>query len=276
MKKYYKIFNDSNTNLDDFNDSPLSKEKVSIIKNRLSKKINKRSSVSKKLIAVATVFIVVLSPIFTNERVLAHINNSIVNSINKIIGKYEDDKSTILYENKTSHKIIVYSSHNSETYENGMSVVDVGEKINKILNNMQLDSIHLNSKNPGYEDSYDYSNALIQNNIENFNESFLIDIHRLDGSTEAKKRSPDIEFILVESNPYYEECKDLSEKLVENIQKNSDLNVRIYSYKTGYLNFNQDLSPKALTVNIGDNYHSEESINEIIDVFSKALRDVIN
>lgn len=276
MKKYYKLFNDNNTNLDEFDDEPLSREKVNIIKNRVSKKLIKSNSISKKATAVAIILILLLSPALMNKTVLADINSSILISINKIIGKYKDDKSTILSENKASHEVVVYNSHNNEVYESGMSVVDIGEKISSLLKNSEVDSIHINSKKPEYEDSYDYSNALIQNNIENFNESFLIDIHRLDEPTEINENNPDIEFVLVESNPYYDECRDLSEKLLENIKKNSDLKVRIYSYKSGYLNLNQDLSPKSITVNMGYSHYSKEKMNEITGIFTDALKDVIN
>lgn len=279
MKRDFKIFNNINTDLSEFDNKPLNIEEINTIKSRFHKKLKQRKKCSKGLVASVAIFLLLTSVTLTNETALANIiktNETILAAINKTIGKFKDDKSTVLFENKISHKIVIYNTHNDETYNNGMSVVDVGEKINKTLNEMNLDSIHINSQTIDYIDSYDYANALVQNNIKNIKNSFLLDIHRGIAPLESDKETPTFTFILSKSSEYFEENKKLAEMISDEIIKISELDVKIHAYNKGLSNFNQDLSPHSITLDIGNEESSSEDIEFAINVFSKALNNILS
>ena len=145
MKKDYKLFNKIDIYLDKYENESLTEKEIENMKNRFNNKLNRRNKNTKRVaVSVAVLVLILTASTLTNETALANIskaNEAIKTTISKAIGKYKDDETTKVFQEKVSHNVIIYNTHNFEEYKNGLNVTDVGESLNHSLNKIHIDSV---------------------------------------------------------------------------------------------------------------------------------------
>lgn len=218
------------------------------------------------LIGVITLAILITLGIFlnTSQKKVKDITKETISnietqtSIQKISSDYPSPSSPLTSD------LVIYNSHPDEGYPSGINVIDVGAYINDKLNQEELDSKFLkNQLSMDYENAYANSRKLVEENVQNYSDTILLDIHR--GASTSSDYQTTISFTLAQNNPNYKKNLVFLDKLIKSIKKNSDISPMIKTYKRGKDAFNQDLSDKALIVEIGNTYTSDEDIERCAD-----------
>lgn len=169
--------------------------------------------------------------------------------------------------------IVIYNSHPAEDYPSGMKVTDVGALINDKLIKEGLRSSFIKCKAPTeYTKSYETTRHLITQNVKEYSDTILLDIHR-DITENTKSDTRKILFVLAKSNPHYEANKKFVDRLLENTKNSSQVKSDILFYNTGIAYFNQDLSNNSTLINIGNNMSSDSDIEDCVNALVSALKN---
>lgn len=244
-----------------------------MIKERISM-IGKNKKFGLKSIVLGGVVVLGVSIIgLTSQKPTAELVSEEENINNKITNDLSEDNIKSIDSNldKSRNDIVIYSAHTEESYSYGEDVEDVGAILSTELNKKGLNSMFLeNNKSleSSYNKSFERANELIIENIEGYNEKILLDIHRAAGDS----NNDGIAIILSENNPLYEENKVFADTLKKEIKDIGIKNVGIYTYpKDMSKSFNQELSSKAIMIEIGSEASNKEQINTLIDGLASAL-----
>lgn len=178
------------------------------------------------------------------------------------------------YINEEKSKVVIYNSHVNEEYKDGYSIIDASMELDNKLKNLNINSTFLRCEKPSeYENSFENSENIIKNNIKDYSNSVLIDIHRLD----AFEENSDLEDIVIDlskNSINYEENLRFAENFSKEIESRG-IKARIVIYDEGINNFNLHLSKKSLFINIGDENMTNIKVNELMDVVSEAIMAII-
>ena len=226
-------------------------------------------------------------------------------SLNKIV-EYNDIviepevKTTIKKINKVEKKspiIYIYNTHDTETYNmpfvSDYSItpnVKIASLILKdYLNDYGIESYvekrsmkeYLNKNKLDYKYSYSASRKYVLDELKNNDYKILIDLHR--DSTKYKytlfekdnKKYARIMFVLGNNYKNYKKNESFMNNLNDRINKKyKGLSRGIYIRKNG--RFNQDLSDKAILVELGGVDNNLEEINNTLEIFAKILFEYIS
>lgn len=255
-------------------------------KKRLKERIkmigeNKKVSISK--IIVGAVVVIMLGAITLSSKVnkVEESNSNIKNSEKNANLGIVKGNDIILEDNVANNDIseakvnslnnvVIYNSHANEEYKDGYSVVDAGIALNNKLNELNVNSTFLQCKEPQiYTESYMNSENTIKENIENYLDYVLVDVHRLD-SEEETEYTEDIIIDLSKGSINYKENLRFAEVVSKELE-NRGVKVKIVTYNDGINNFNLHLSKKALFINIGDESMTEKDINELINKVGESI-----
>lgn len=173
-----------------------------------------------------------------------------------------------------SSNIVVYNSHPDENYEcaSNVKVTDVGALINDKLIKNGLNSRFINCALPkDYLKSYQNSREVITRNVKNYRNTILLDVHRDSGK---KIGSNTIIFVLTRKSPYYEKNLKFVNSIADYIKHSSNVKTSIYYYDYGILYYNQDLSNKSVLVEIGNDWSNDKDIENCVNAFVSALKNI--
>lgn len=239
----------------------------------------KKSSKRKVLIGILTVILTGIISLSFNymysEADSLNINSASKYSLNKLgnIQKKSDNKTTSI---KTA--IVIYNSHPDEAFSSGITVKDVGTLFsNKLIdqgNNTTF--IKCNLSQEEYSKAYEKTRNQIIHQKSDYDKSILLDIHRDSNDNPlAKEKTKTINLILAKGNPHYEKNREFAAHIQREIMQSlTGVKAEITTYKNGINYFNEDLSNKALVLEVGNERSSKEEIEQCINVFIKALNNV--
>lgn len=193
--------------------------------------------------------------------------------------------------------IYIYNTHDTEEYNsllsNGYTItpnVKIASYILKDhLNNINIESTvekrkikdYLNKNKLNYYGSYDASRYYLKDSLKNNNYKILIDLHRdsikKDKSTTTinNKKYAKLLFVLTTKHNNYKE----NEKFVKKL--NSILNQKYKTLSRGIMYredviFNQDLSSKAILLEVGGIDNTIEEVNNTLEAFSYVLKEYLD
>lgn len=148
--------------------------------------------------------------------------------------KNTDDKSNVTLNNsnklseektieKSSRNIVIYNTHADEEYVSGKKVTDAAALINDRLNKEGLNSKFIKCNPPKkYAKAYEASREIITNNVKDYVNAVLLDIHR-DISENPKSDTKKILITLAKKSPHYESNKKFAENLLKEINKSKSV-----------------------------------------------------
>ena len=222
-----------------------------------------------------------------NEIIIEPEQKEEIKKVNKIVKKEENNKP-IIY---------IYSTHDTEKYSmpfvSDYSItpdVKLADYILKdYLNDLKIESKiekrsmkeYLNKNKLEYKYSYSASRSYAKDELKKNDYKILIDLHR--DSTKYKytlyekdnKKYARIMFVLGHNYKNYKKNESFMNNLNDRINKKyKGLSRGIYVRKDG--RFNQDLSDRAILVELGGVDNTLEEINNTLEVFAKILYEYIN
>ena len=206
------------------------------------------------------------------------------------------------YENAISNPIIyLYNTHQTEGYQKSNnasynitpSVLMASYILRESLNDLGLPTIVetndiseiLRIHNWQYKYSYAASKILLEDaKSKNKNLRYFIDLHRdsmnhdvttttIDGKDYAK-----LLFVIGKDYDNYEENLAFAEKINAKIKTNYPTLTRGISIKGGSgVNgiYNQDISPRAILIELGGQYNNINEVNNTLEILAKSLFEVI-
>ena len=225
-----------------------------------------------------------------NEIIIEPEQKEEIKKVNKIVKKEEkkEDNKPIIY---------IYSTHDTEKYSmpfvSDYSItpdVKLADYILKdYLNDLKIESKiekrsmkeYLNKNKLEYKYSYSASRSYAKDELKKNDYKILIDLHR--DSTKYKytlyekdnKKYARIMFVLGQNYKNYKKNESFMNNLNDRINKKyKGLSRGIYVRKDG--RFNQDLSDRAILVELGGVDNTLEEINNTLEVFAKILYEYIN
>ena len=244
-------------------------------KKRLKERIkmigeNKKVSISKITVGVAVVIILGVITLSSGvNKVEAKANFAVENRKDFIL---TDNNSEV--RAKSSINVVIYNSHGDEEYKDEYSVIDAGMALNDKLNELNINSTFLKCEKPElYTEAYRSSERSIKENVENYSEALLIDVHRL-YSRQGNEDAEDIIIDLSKNSVNYEENLKFAEAVSKELE-NKGVKVKIYTYDEGSNYFNLHLSPKSLLINVGDEDMTEAEIDELMNKVSESIITVV-
>ncbi len=221
-----------------------------------------------------------------NEIIIEPEQKEEVKKVNKVVKK--EDNKPIIY---------IYSTHDTEKYSmpfvSDYSITpDVklaGYILKDYLNDLKIESKiekrsmkeYLNKNKLEYKYSYSASRSYAKDELKKNDYKILIDLHR--DSTKYKytlyekdnKKYARIMFVLGQNYKNYKKNESFMNNLNDRINKKyKGLSRGIYVRKDG--RFNQDLSDRAILVELGGVDNTIEEINNTLEVFAKILYEYIN
>lgn len=221
-----------------------------------------------------------------NEIIIEPEQKEEVKKVNKVVKK--EDNKPIIY---------IYSTHDTEKYSmpfvSDYSITpDVklaGYILKDYLNDLKIESKiekrsmkeYLNKNKLEYKYSYSASRSYAKDELKRNDYKILIDLHR--DSTKYKytlyekdnKKYARIMFVLGNNYKNYKKNESFMNNLNDRINKKyKGLSRGIYVRKDG--RFNQDLSDRAILVELGGVDNTLEEINNTLEVFAKILYEYIN
>lgn len=178
------------------------------------------------------------------------------------------------------NKVLVYNSDPDETYSNNENIKEYTKKLNKILLTQGVNSNYLdNNKTINKTETFKYSSELIKENIKDYKNYILIDIHNNNSNVNNLKSNRSIKIMLAENAPNFENNKELSELLLRELTKissNYKITCSIERIKSAEDYFNQELSNKSILVKLGSSYSTNNDIDNCNNALSTAIKNIVN
>lgn len=184
----------------------------------------------------------------------------------------------------------LYFTHTGEGYENAnVDVTDVGDYIFESLESFGVSTCVddtdvgeiLKSKNEKYYQSYDESRVLVEDVMATNNDlEYFVDVHRDSAPKENTTMSYDgkdyakLSFVIGGDNPNYEENMALANDLSDEMNKlvPGICNGVILKKGAGTNGvFNQDLSNKAILIEVGGVDNTSDELRKTSEVFANAF-----
>ncbi|MDQ0198334.1 stage II sporulation protein P [Neobacillus ginsengisoli] len=205
--------------------------------------------------------------------------------------------------------VYIYHTHSWESYlpllqqvsssspddavssNNGANVVEVGDMLAKDLAAKGIGSEHstidatekLHEKGWNYNNAYQYSRGLVQEAIASDQDlKFTIDIHRdsqrknITTTTINNKSYARLDFIVGEANPNFKQNLQLAKDLHAAVEKKyPGLSRGIFSKSKSLGNgvYNQDLSPRAILIEVGGVDNNLDELQNAMDAFADVFSE---
>ncbi|MBB6623549.1 stage II sporulation protein P [Clostridium gasigenes] len=183
------------------------------------------------------------------------------------------ENSNELTLGKVNSGIVVYNSHYDEDYMSGLTVIDAGEMlVSKLKENGLEAKLLKNTKTVAYVESYNESRNLVIEGVENYEDKMLIDIHRPAKGIKDEENRRVTKIILSKTSPKYEENKIFADTLINKFKVQGLVGtIVLYEDVTLLNDFNQDLSSKAIMLEVGSGASNKSDIEFCIQKISKAI-----
>lgn len=259
--------------------------KYDYIKSILYKSTNNSNNISSRLLYSSLNKIVSY-----NDMIIKTNENDTIKKVNKIINVEETkiDSKPIIY---------IYNTHDTESYTlpfiSDYSItpnVKIASYILKDhLNDLNINSVvekrtiksYLNKNKLDYSYSYQASRNYIRDELKKNDYLILIDLHR-DSATKKytsyekdNKKYARIMFVLGKNYSTYSDNEKFMNNLNDRINKNyKGLSRGVFIRKSS--KYNQDLSKRAILIEVGGVDSTLEEINNTLYVFANILNDYIN
>lgn len=259
--------------------------KYDYIKSILYKSTNNSNNISSRLLYSSLNKIVSY-----NDMIIKTNENDTIKKVNKIINVEETkiDSKPIIY---------IYNTHDTEGYTlpfiSDYSItpnVKIASYILKDhLNDLNINSVvekrtiksYLNKNKLDYSYSYQASRNYIRDELKKNDYLILIDLHR-DSATKKytsyekdNKKYARIMFVLGKNYSTYSDNEKFMNNLNDRINKNyKGLSRGVFIRKSS--KYNQDLSKRAILIEVGGVDSTLEEINNTLYVFANILNDYIN
>lgn len=212
------------------------------------------------------------TPITSSESIINDTSNE---SLSTIIKNLPSDNANSIVP--FSSDIVIYNSHPDEEYPSGINITDIAALINNKLVSQGLKSSFIKCKVPiDYSNSYESTRKILTQNVKNYSNTILLDIHRDDVSENIKSDTRKILFVFAKNNPHYEKNKEFAEYLSQNITNSNQVKSEIRSYERGPSSFNQDLSENSLLIELGNSMSNNGAIEACVNELVSALKDIKN
>lgn len=251
---------------------------------------NNKNELSKERIATKVVYDS-LSKIIDYDSI---INSSKVTNIKKVSIIAEEKKEEIKEEKPI---IYIYNTHESETYTlpfiSDYSVTPNVKLASYILkdhlNDLNIASTvekrsiktYLNKNKLDYSYSYSASRSYMKDELKKYDYKILIDLHR-DSATKKytlyennNKKYARVMFVMGHDYSTYKKNEKFVNDLNDRLNKKlNGISRGIFVRKTS--RFNQDLSERAILLELGGVDNTLDEINNTLEVFAKVLKEYID
>ncbi len=231
-----------------------------------------------------------------NDMITITNENDSIKKVSKII-KIDDTKDEIIQNQKKEPIVYIYNTHDTENYSlpfiSDYSItpnVKVASYILKdYLNDYNIESTvekrkikeYLNKNKLNYTYSYQASRSYMKEELKKHEYMILIDLHRDSATKKYTSYEKDgkhfarIMFVLGQDYKTYKKNEEFMNKLNNRINKYyKGLSRGIFIRKTS--RYNQDLSNRAILIEVGGVDSTLEEINNTMYAFAKILSEYIN
>ncbi|MCI5835559.1 MAG: stage II sporulation protein P [Firmicutes bacterium] len=195
--------------------------------------------------------------------------------------------------NVTNPRVYIYSSHQSEGYNNEYDVVKASVKLKEALEKFKINTIveegniieFMRVNNYIHAYSYIASRYFIEPVIKKNNFDLIIDLHRDSNSKESStvtidgKNFAKVLFVVGLENENYEPNLKLTEKLQNMISKKyPTLSRGIYKKQGQGVDgvYNQDINSKMILLELGGYQNTMSEVNNTIDLIASIIKEYID
>lgn len=196
----------------------------------------------------------------------------------KNISPYQVSKNSIVYQQKEiKGRILIYNSHEIEEYSDGYTVVDASYNLKSKLEKLGYDVTVLEgdfSKNDYNNAYFNSRKALEELELSSYN--IIIDLHRnaIEGKDTALIDGKDfvkIMPVLDQSSPNYNEAKELSVGIMNEVKYYGDIAKNDYEFEYTYnAHFNQDLG-KNILLEIGNQNNNKWEVQRTLTYLANGI-----
>lgn len=196
----------------------------------------------------------------------------------KNISPYQVSKNSIVYQQKEiKGRILIYNSHEIEEYSDGYTVVDASYNLKSKLEKLGYDVTVLEgdfSKNDYNNAYFNSRKALEELELSSYN--IIIDLHRnaIEGKDTALidgKEFVKIMPVLDQSSPNYNEAKELSVGIMNEVKYYGDIAKNDYEFEYTYnTHFNQDLG-KNILLEIGNQNNNKWEVQRTLTYLANSI-----
>ena len=182
-------------------------------------------------------------------------------------------------------KVFIYSTHDTEKYSDGKSVLEASALLQTKLNELGIMTIvsekrvveYLNANNLEYEDAYTVTREVVKDAISKYDSlELIIDLHRDAVPADVSKTTVD--------GKDYAKIMFVMDKRLTNIEFAKKLNNIILSkknitrgiYDKRNYHFNQDLNDKVVLIEIGGNNNNFSEVENSIDILAQSIKELID
>ena len=213
-----------------------------------------------------------------------------INTADKSISKEEKmvasgEPLVIIYHTHSSESYMPYKESNYHREDEEGTVRDVGDVLEKELENMGINVIHDKTMHdrPSYNESYDRSLNTIQSLVKKYpTADYVVDLHRdaaAASATEGKyieidgKKVAKFSMVVGRKNENYTELYDFAKKVSSRAES-------MYDGFGGAIiekdyNYNEFVSDKAILLEIGNNKNTIEEARACGEYFAEVLASLI-
>lgn len=196
------------------------------------------------------------------------------NATTKEKSDFKVQKTLALNSDSVPSKVIIYNPHPYEKYTNNYETVDdISKKLADKLTAYNLSCEVIENQNLKREDAYTSIKEFIKKDVLNYSEKVIIDIHR-DGVTENEVVNNGIAIIIAKGNNNYKLNEKFAKQLKENIEK-LDKSVTTTIHLIDISSYNQELSSRAIRVQMGKLDTSSEILERDIEALTHALANLL-
>ena len=182
-------------------------------------------------------------------------------------------------------KVFIYSTHDTEKYSDGKSVLEASALLQTKLNELGIMTIvsekrvveYLNANNLEYEDAYTVTREVVKDAISKYDSlELIIDLHRDAVPADVSKTTVD--------GKDYAKIMFVMDKRLTNIEFAKKLNNIILSkknitrgiYDKRNYHFNQDLNDKVVLIEMGGNNNNFSEVENSIDILAQSIKELID
>lgn len=203
------------------------------------------------------------------------------------------DTSLVKTLDNTVPEVLIYHTHNFEAYngsvdssDNDKSVIEVGEELKKSLEAYGISVIHDTTNHcTTYNGCYNRSNETVRKYLKQYGDfKLIIDLHR--DSTDNKTASTlsvngastaKIMLVTAKNSSRYAKNREAAEYLTNKTNELfPGMAKDIYTYNSGILSFNQNLSDNSVLIEFGTYVNSIDEVNNSAKCMSRVIAEYIN
>lgn len=203
------------------------------------------------------------------------------------------DTSLVKTLNNAVPEVLIYHTHNFEAYEGsvdsqdtGKSVIEVGEELKKSLEAYGISAIHDTTNHcTTYNGCYNRSNETVRKYLKQYGDfKLIIDLHR--DSTENKNASAlavngvstaKIMLVTAKNSSRYEKNRAAAEFITNKTNELfPGMAKDIYTYNSGILSFNQNLSDNSVLIEFGTYVNTIDEVDNSAKCMARVIAEYIN